>query len=55
MNDPDQWIRGQINDVLADGGHVHADLINGQQHCMGGDPECPLYSVQLEEAMEAWS
>lgn len=43
-----------INMRLAEGAHVHT-VKHDDEYCAGGDSECPLFQVQLEEAVEAWS
>lgn len=41
--------------ALRRGEHVHRVSRSGGTTCEGGDSECPLYGIQLVEAMEAWS
>lgn len=40
---------------LRDGKHIHTMNFTYDETCQGGDPECRLWQIQLEEAMEAWS
>jgi hypothetical protein len=52
--------RGIVQKVVMDyelirGGHAHTVSKGGDEMCHGGDPECPLWGVQLAEALEAWS
>lgn len=42
------------NGALMSGEHVHRMYVNDEM-CLGGDPECPLWGVQLAEALEVWS
>lgn len=51
----DAWIRGQVEHALAEGEHVHANLVDGQEYCMGGQSDCPFWELQLKEALETWS
>lgn len=44
-----------IDAELRDGKHVHTRNFSHEEMCAGGDSECPLWGVQLQEAMEAWS
>ncbi len=39
--------------ALRRGQHVHRN-VNQDETCLGGDSECPIFAIQLEEAMEAW-
>lgn len=39
---------------IRNGEHVHRVSADGNTYCEGGDPECPLFGIQLREAMEAW-
>lgn len=39
---------------LRQGEHVHRVAADGNTYCEGGDPECPLFGIQLREAMQAW-
>ncbi|MFE6222951.1 hypothetical protein [Streptomyces sp. NPDC057854] len=49
-------IRRVVTDAeLREGKHVHTENYSHSEMCQGGDPECPLWQAQLEEAMEAWS
>jgi hypothetical protein len=41
--------------LLRRGEHIHRHISPGQDvMCEGGDSECPLWAMQLEEAMESW-
>lgn len=42
-----------INLRLADGAHVHTARAD-DEYCAGGDSECPLFQMQLKEAVETW-
>lgn len=57
-----------VDRIIADGAlmsgeHVHRMWMRDDEEflgcddemCLGGDPECPLFGIQLAEAMEAWS
>jgi hypothetical protein len=49
-------IRRVVTDMeLKDGKHIHTDSYRDGEICQGGDPECPLWNMQLDEAMEVWS
>lgn len=39
---------------VLNGEHVHRVSTDGNTYCEGGDPECPLFGIQLREAMTAW-
>lgn len=59
-NLPHQWGKGYLTNMLTEaelrrGGHVHSVSYGGGELCVGGDSECYLFAIQLEEAMEAWS
>jgi hypothetical protein len=41
--------------ALREGKHIHTDNARDGEMCQGGDPECPLWQMQREEAMDAWS
>lgn len=43
------------DEQLREGKHVHTVSYSYGEHCHGGDSECHLWQVQLEEAMEAWA
>lgn len=48
-------IRRVIRDEqLRDGKHIHTASHSQGETCQGGDPECPLWGSQLEEAVQAW-
>lgn len=53
----DPIVRRVMNDgLLREGQHVHTrNFTNTDEMCQGGDPECSLWQIQLDEAMEAWS
>lgn len=40
---------------LVRGQHIHTSNHANGEVCEGNDPECPLWLLQLSEAMEAWS
>lgn len=40
--------------ALREGKHVHTVNARDGEMCQGNDSECSLFSMQLEEAMEAW-
>jgi hypothetical protein len=40
---------------LKDGKHIHTDNYRDGEICQGGDFSCPLWNMQLDEAMEVWS
>lgn len=42
-----------VNLRLADGAHVHT-MRGSDEYCAGGDSECPMFGLQLEEAVTAW-
>lgn len=42
------------DEALREGKHIHTDNARDGEMCQGGDPQCPLWGMQLEEAMEAW-
>jgi hypothetical protein len=49
-------IRRAIRDMeLADGKHVHTVSYSYDEKCEGGDSECALWQMQLEEAVQAWA
>lgn len=49
-------IKRVVRDMeLAEGGHIHTANASSDEMCHGGDPECPLWQMQLTEAMETWS
>jgi hypothetical protein len=49
-------VRRVVRDAeLLGGGHVHTVSHSYDEMCQGGDPECPLWYVQLIEAVETWS
>lgn len=57
---PRMWGRGltarvMVDAALREGRHVHRAVGYSDMVCAGGDPECPLFALQLKEAMEAWS
>lgn len=57
---PRMWGKSLTARTLADQGvmqgrHVHRMWYNNDETCLGGDSECPVFNMQLEEAMEAWS
>jgi hypothetical protein len=59
MTWPKQTGKAIIQRVLRDaqlreGGHVHTVGARDGEMCQGGDSECPLFAIQLQEAMEAW-
>ncbi len=39
---------------LAMGMHVHTARPDGNEYCEGGQADCPLFGIQLIEALEAW-
>lgn len=39
---------------LRNGKHIHTMSARDGEMCQGGDSECPLFHIQLAEAMEAW-
>lgn len=39
---------------LRHGEHVHRVSENGDTYCEGGDSDCPLFGIQLREAMQSW-
>jgi hypothetical protein len=41
--------------MLREGKHIHTDNYRDGEICHGGDPECHLWNIQLDEAMEVWS
>lgn len=41
--------------MLKNGEHVHRLALDGNYYCQGNDSECPLWGIQLREAMEAWN
>ena len=48
--------RADLDGQLREGGHIHSYAPgSGEERCRGGDSECYLFQLQLEEAMEAWS
>lgn len=53
----DPIVRRVVNDaLLRDGKHIHvSNFTNTDEVCQGGDSECPLWNIQLDEAMETWS
>lgn len=44
-----------LRDHLMDGGHIHRVKANNDTVCEGGDPDCPLWGIQLIEALETWT
>ena len=40
--------------ALRRGEHVHRVAADNNTYCEGGDSECPLFGIQLREAIEAW-
>ncbi|MFD4474623.1 hypothetical protein ACFWPU_00700 [Streptomyces sp. NPDC058471] len=45
----------RIEVALKNGHHVHAHSAYGDVKCEGGDPECPIFEMQLSEAMTVWN
>ena len=44
-----------INERLNQGVHVHAVCARvPDEYCAGGDSNCPLYDIQVKEAIETW-
>lgn len=41
--------------MLRRGEHVHRVSANNGTYCAGGDGDCPLFGIQLREAIEAWT
>jgi len=57
---PGQYGKAIIQRVIRDaqlreGKHVHTVNARDGEMCQGGDPECYLWQLQLDEALEAWS
>lgn len=44
-----------LRERLLEGHHIHTITAPGGEHCHGGDSECDLWQLQLEEALEAWT
>lgn len=52
----DPIVRRVVTDrLLREGKHIHTANYSHGETCQGGDPECPLWQMQLREALEAWS
>lgn len=43
-----------LDQKLLNGEHAHRMSVDSSEYCEGGDPECPLFGIQLREAMESW-